>query len=151
MWLHLIRQPLTWNKTVKNFQEKIGGNESILRFWWQFPCPDHPWHNDQTQCQVNCIQRQHLGRILYNRVWEIWWWSKKIIKYHITKNVSISTLNGVVYLGTDSYSYSNSWRYIFEWEPTKTTTKYHTALHNPPGSPWCLYFSTIITACFNFG
>ena len=66
------------------------------------------WHTDLTQRQGNFRQRKHLRCILYYPSWVIWWWSKKMITYYVTKMASISTLTGIVYKGKYNYGDTNS-------------------------------------------
>ena len=105
---HMIRQPLTPNKTVQTCQSKTFYNELILNLLRQFLRPSLPWHTDITQYQGNLRQIQHMLCILYSKKWGIGWWSNKIIKYHVTKKASISTLTGIIYTGMYNYGNANS-------------------------------------------
>ena len=82
---HMSHQPIALNKTVQTCQAKTMDNEPILCFWRKFLLPSIPWHTDPTQCQGNFQQRQHLRCIIYSPSWGIEWWSKKMIKYYVTK------------------------------------------------------------------
>ena len=107
---HLSRQPLAPNKMVQTCQEETTGNETILYFWRESLPPSTLWHTDITQCQGNCQQKQHLRCIIYFPSWGIGWWPKNMIKYHVTKKASISTLNGIVYTGMYKYGDARSYK-----------------------------------------
>ena len=59
--------------------------------------PTPPWHTNQTQYQGNFLKRQHTEWILYTWSLGIEWWSKKMIKYYVTKKACISTLTRIIY------------------------------------------------------
>ena len=126
---HLSRQPLAPNKTVQTCQPKTIDNKPILHFCRQFIFPSAPWYTDLTPFQGNFQQRQHLIFLIYSPSWGIGLWWKKMIEYYVTKKFSISTLNEILYTRMYNYVDANSWRYIFEQEPTKKITPSCTFLH----------------------
>ena len=97
--------------------------------WWQthytllvaFFCPFLVWNTDQTQYQGNCQQRQHLGYILYTQRWGFGWRLKNNkILCQGKKNINP---NPPKHPWMHNNGDAKSLQYIFEWEPTKVTTK----------------------------
>ena len=114
---------MPWIRCSKPANWKVVTTNQFQFFGGSFFAHPLPWHTDQTQCQRNCQQRQHLGYILYTLSWGILWWSRKTIKYYATKKACISTLTRIIYMDMYNYCDANSEWYIFQQEPTKKTKK----------------------------